>query len=131
MSLGEMFPTLSLQFFRVPNAWWSLPFITLLYLLSWFDRNTLFCTIVLVTMFWTCIVLWNKDTRETLSFQKLCKRRNNFRQQALQSVFITVSVCGEGGVYGHKHRDRKFGNFIRQIIWLSLFLNEEIETQRS
>lgn len=46
-------------------------------------------------------------------------------------MFIAVSVCGEGGVCGHKHRDRKFGNFIRQIIWLSLFLNEEIETQRS
>lgn len=108
-----------LQIFKVPNAWWNLPFTALFYLLSLTDRNTLFCTIALVTVFWTCIALWSKATWEILSPQQLCKRRNNFRQQDVQCA-IAVCVWGRSGVYGYKHGGRKFGNFMKQIIWLLL-----------
>lgn len=40
-------------------------------------------------------------------------------------MFIAGCVCGEGGVCSYKHGDRKFDNFMRQIIWLSLFFNCE------
>lgn len=33
--------------------------------------------------------------------------------QDAQFMFITMCACGEGSVCGHKHGDRKFGNFIR------------------
>lgn len=69
-------------------------------------------------MLWTYVVLWNKNIWEILSSQKLCERRNNFRQHDVQFVFITVCVCG---MHGYKHGDRKFDNFMKQVIWLLLF----------